>query len=254
MLLNRIFMLGDFTVYELSTTGWLDSLLNCLLVVSNVAELSQALDIPYAGWFYSIAELSTGWLDSGWTPYLYIYKAEKLSVCLHSIHLSQLSHKPFHVSKHFLCLAKHSLSGYFKFVIVIWCGIQLLLCSRLKENNWRKLEQHSTEKHRKIAELLERVTSKNEVVGSNPGSETFFSKLHTFCIHVFSNVSFASLLLSITSTLRDGTWVKLNAHRLGTQICSQQINICFCLFFTARWRHCLERRQGTAVVNSKSRR
>ena len=117
---------------------------------------------------------------------LYRYKAEKPSVCLHSICVSQLFHEPLHVLKWFL--AKHSLSRYFKFVITHWFGIQLLLCSGLKENDWRKLEQHSTKNHRKIAELVERVTRKHEVVGSNPGIKTFFHKF------IFLYVIFASLL------------------------------------------------------------
>ena len=106
-----------------------------------------------------------------------------LSVCLHSICVSQLSHELLHVSKWFLCLVKCLLSGYFKFVITSWCGIQLFVCSGLKENNWRKLKQHSTENHRKIAELVERMISKHEAVSSNPGSKIF-----SFCIHGFFNV------------------------------------------------------------------
>ena len=58
---------------------------------------------------------------------------------------------------------------------------QLLFSRRLKEKNWRKLEQHSTENHRKIPDQLECVTSKHEVMVSNLDGETFsFSKLFAY--------------------------------------------------------------------------
>ena len=43
--------------------------LNCLLVILNVAELSQALADFYAGWFFASSELFTGWIYSYWTVY-----------------------------------------------------------------------------------------------------------------------------------------------------------------------------------------
>ena len=47
-------MQGDFTLSELSIVCMGTFLLNCLMVVLNVAELSQALADLYAGRLYSI--------------------------------------------------------------------------------------------------------------------------------------------------------------------------------------------------------
>ena len=112
---------------------------------------------------------------------IYIYKAEKPSVCLSSFHSYQSAiSRTTSCIKAFFVPNEALVSGYFKFVIAIWCGIQLLLCSGLN------IKQHSTENHRKIAELLERVISKHEVVGLNPGSETFFFKTsHFLYTHFF---------------------------------------------------------------------
>ena len=66
-----------------------------------------------------------------------------------------------------------------------------LALQRVEGEQSEKLEQHSTEKHRKIAEVVEHMTSKHEVVGLNPGSETsFISNLYAH----FLNVSFASFM------------------------------------------------------------
>ena len=58
-------MQGDFFLSELSI-GWLESLLlNCILIVLNVAEFSQALTEPYAG-DITLSELFIGWVDFYW--------------------------------------------------------------------------------------------------------------------------------------------------------------------------------------------
>ena len=112
--------------------------------------------------------------------------------------------------------------GIIFFFIIAFSGppSNFLLCyahvalQRVEAEQLEKTWAHCTEK---VAELVERVTSKHKVVGSNPGSETLFFK--TFMHGFFLNVSFASLLLGITSTLWDRTWTKLTAHHLGTQTC-----------------------------------
>ena len=49
--------------------------------------------------------------------------------------------------------------------------------------------------------------------------------------------------------LQDRTREKLSVNHLGSQIFSLRIDICISLFIAVRWRHCVVRRQGTAVVH-----
>jgi len=112
---------------------------------------------------------------------------------------------------------------------------------------WKKLEQRSIENHSHITQWVVQLTCIQEGAGSIPaGKQAFFLlKINTFCTH-FLNLALIPLLLGIPSTHWNGTWAKLNTHHLGTRICWLLIDSCFCLFFTARWRHwCREK-----MVNS----
>jgi len=77
-----------------------------------------------------------------------------------------------------------------------------------------------------------------EVAGLNPaGEQIFFSKINTFAYTFFLISALMTLLLGITSTHRNRTWAKLNAHLLGTRICWLLIDSYFGSFIAARWRH-----------------
>ena len=60
----------------------------------------------------------------------------------------------------------------------------------------------------------------------------FFPKINTFCMPVFF-----PLLFSFPSMHRNGTWAKLNARHLGTQIWWLLNDSFFHSFITARWRY-----------------
>ena len=84
----------------------------------------------------------------------------------------------------------------------------------------------------------------------------FFSKINTFCIQVFKSPALIALLLGISSTHRNRTWAKLNARHLGTQLWCLLMDICFCSFFTVRWKHrCREKTKNSCnTFLSKPRR
>ena len=117
---------------------------------------------------------------------LSIYKAEKLSICLSITLLTRLGQP---TSTHQLPKTIKPSSSYFKFVIPSEFSDQIAFCSRLKTKKWRKLEQHSIKNHSHMAQWVEQLTFIQEVAGSNPaGEHIFFSKISTFCIHVFFKI------------------------------------------------------------------
>ena len=135
---------------------------------------------------------------------IYIYKAEKPSVCL-SVCLSvtplTLLEPPTWTYQ--LPNIINPSSSYFRFVNTSKCSDQIAFCSGLKTNNWRKLEQHSIENHSRMAQWVEQLTCIQEVTGSNPaGEQIFFPKSILFAyIH---NSALITLLLGIASTHRKG--------------------------------------------------
>ena len=128
-------------------------------------------------------------IEQWWTQgisnlyFIYIYKAEKLSVCLS---VMPITHLGLPTSPYQLLNIINPSSSNFKFVTASEFGDQVVFCSRLKTKKWRKLEQHSIKNHSHMAQWLEQLTCIQEVVGLNPtGDQIFFSKINTFCIHVF---------------------------------------------------------------------
>jgi len=78
-------------------------------------------------------------------------------------------------------------------------------------------------------------------VGSNPaGEQIFFRKSILFACMLFKTQVWQHCylaLLGITSTHRNVTLAKLNAHHLGTRICWLLNDSCFRSFITAHWKH-----------------
>ena len=118
------------------------------------------------------------------TLWIYIYKAEILSVCLSVILLTRLE---LLTSLYQLPNNKNPSSSSFKFVTMSKCGDQLALYSRLKMKKWRKLEQRSIKNHSHMAQSVVQLTSIQETVGSNPGGEQIFLILN---INTFANTFF----------------------------------------------------------------
>ena len=95
-----------------------------------------------------------------------------------------------------------------------------------------------------------------------PGFESswwtdFFFKYHYFLpTRFFSTSTLIALLLGIPSMHRNGTWVKLNAHHLETQLWWLLMDIYFHSFFTVRWRHWSSQKIGNSCGTflSKPRR
>ena len=111
---------------------------------------------------------------------IYIYKAEKLSICLSVMLLTHLGLPTLTYQ------LPNTINPSSSYVIASECGDQIAFCSGLKMKKWRKLEQHSIENHSHMAQWVEQLTCIQEVVGSNPaGEQIFFSKFNTFCMHVF---------------------------------------------------------------------
>ena len=139
---------------------------------------------------------------------VYIYKAEKLSICLSvCLFVTPLTHLELSTWTYQLPNTINPSSSYFEFVTASKCSDQIAFCSGLKTKKWRKLEQHSIENHCHMAQWVGQLTCIQEVTGSNPtGEHIFFSKINTFCIHIFLKFSFDNR-------------AKLNACLLGTRIC-----------------------------------
>ena len=77
----------------------------------------------------------------------------------------------------------------------------------------------------------------------------FFLKINTFCIHAFFlNSALIALLFDIPSMHWNGSWAKLNTHHLGTWLWWLLMDICFCLFFTAPWRHWCREKMGNSCA------
>ena len=127
---------------------------------------------------------------------------------------------------HFACLrvehAEHFSSN------TAWCDANLAMTVMLKQLKQKQFwsQKSALKRSRNWKKYFALVKLVNHRL-----SAWFWQEYTAIPYTLFLNVSFASLLLGITSILRDGTWAKLNAHHLGTWICSLQINICFCLFF-----------------------
>ena len=111
-------------------------------------------------------------------PQIYIYKAEKPSVCLS---VTPITHLGRPTVTYQLPNIINPSSSYLKFVTMSECGDQIAFCSRLKTKKWRKLEQHSIENHSHMAQLVVQLTCIQEVVDSSPGGEQlFFLNINTF--------------------------------------------------------------------------
>ena len=151
----------------------------------------------------------------------------------------------------------NSSSSYFKFVTTSWCSDQLAFGSKLKAKKWRRFEQRvplKTTAH--IAQWEEQLTCIREVVGSNPaGKQIFFLKSVLFA-YTFFKVSFDSTVTWHSKLALKRDLSKLNTCHLGTWLWWLPIDICFCLFFTARWRYWCREKTGNScgAFLSKPRR
>ena len=119
--------------------------------------------------------------------WIYIYKAEKLSV---RPSVTPITHLGQPTVAYQLPNFINPSSSYFKFVTVSECSDQIAFCSRSKTKKWRKLEQHSIENHSHMAQWVVQLTCIQEVAGSNPGGEQLLFK------HVFLEISFDNTVTS----------------------------------------------------------
>ena len=115
-------------------------------------------------------------MDSKSSIYVYIKLKSRPSVCLSVTLLTRL--EPM-TSTYQLPNIINPSSSNFKFVTASKCGDQIAFCSGLKTKKWRKLEQHSIKNHSRRSRV--RIPLVNRF---------FFSKIDTFCIHVFFKFSF----------------------------------------------------------------
>ena len=144
-------------------------------------------------------------------PYLrviiYIYKAEKPSICL-SVRPSITPITPLGLptSTYHLSTIIDASSSYFKFVTMCECSDQIAFCSGLKTKKWRKLEQHSIKNHSHMAQWVEQLTCIQEVTGSNPAGEQIFFRKSIHFAYTFLKLT---LLLGIPSTHRNRTCKEL---------------------------------------------
>ena len=76
------------------------------------------------------------------------------------------------------------------------------------------------------------------------------TKIILFTQTIFWNSALIALLLGIPHMHRNGTWAKLNTRHLGTRIFWLLMDIYFCSFFIAHWRHWWREKTGNGCVMS----
>ena len=79
-----------------------------------------------------------------------------------------------------------------------------------------------------------------------PWFDGWFLRPSTWFRIVADPLALTTLLLCIPSLHRNRTWVKLNAHHLGTRICWLLIDVCFWSSFTVHWRHWCRGKAGNS--------
>ena len=175
-----------------------------------------------------------------------MYKAEKPSVCLSVMpipHLGlptstyRLSNTINTSSSNVLQICHHEL---------MWWSACILQQVEYKEEEKTQATFHWKLQHKSA---MRRATDLHSVgCGLEFSWWTIFFQNYTFYIQVIWNSALIAWLLGIPNTSRNGTWAKINACHLETWICWLLMDICFCLLFTAHWRHwCREKTSNSPV-------